>query len=185
MTETTFLMCLFLLLWISYSCFFVCLKNIVIIFLLIYKRTLYIKEIYPMSVSNTVSKSESGSRLAVSDSLWPHGILQARVLERVAFPFSRGSFPLRNWTRVYCIVGGFFTNWAIRETTVRRVSLICFFFFFHWRFGTCLLTGESTILFPWGALLWLLMRVSWRSWISAPSTPWLPSASRQSGPQGR
>ena len=129
MTETTFLM--FISSFVNFLfMFFVCLKNIVIIFLLIYKRTLYIKEIYPMSVSNTVSKSQSGSCLVVSDSLWPHGILQARILEWVAFPFSRGSFPLRNWTRVSCIVGGFFTNWAIRETTVRRVSLICFVFFF-------------------------------------------------------
>ena len=129
MTETTFLM--FISSFVNFLfMFFVCLKNIVIIFLLIYKRTLYIKEIYPMSVSNTVSKSQSGSCLVVSDSLWPHGILQARILEWVAFPFSRRSFPLRNWTRVSCIVGGFFTNWAIRETTVRRVSLICFFFFF-------------------------------------------------------
>ena len=113
-----------------------------------------------------------------------HGILQARILEQAAFPFSRGSSPRRNWTGISCIAGGFFTNWAIRETTVRR-GQSNLAFFFTWRFGTCLLPGESTILFPWGALLWLLMRVSWSSWISAPSIPWLPSASRQSGPQGR
>ena len=44
-----------------------------------------------------------------------HGILQARILEWVAFPFSRGSFQPRNWTRVSCIAGGFFIDWAIRE----------------------------------------------------------------------
>ena len=44
-----------------------------------------------------------------------HGILQARILEWVAFPFSRGSSQPRNQTRVSCIAGGFFTNWAIRE----------------------------------------------------------------------
>ena len=38
-----------------------------------------------------------------------------RILEWVAYPFSSGSSLLRNWTRVYCIAGGFFTNWAIRE----------------------------------------------------------------------
>ena len=38
-----------------------------------------------------------------------------RILEWVAYPFSsRSSWP-RNWTRVSCIAGGFFTNWAIRE----------------------------------------------------------------------
>ena len=38
-----------------------------------------------------------------------------RTLEWVAYPFSRGSFWPRNWTRVSCIEGGFFTNWAARE----------------------------------------------------------------------
>ena len=41
-----------------------------------------------------------------------HGILQARILKWVAYPFSnRSSWP-RNQTRVSCIAGGFFTNWA-------------------------------------------------------------------------
>ena len=40
------------------------------------------------------------------------GILQARILEWVAFPFSRGSSQPRDWTRVSCIAGGFLTNWA-------------------------------------------------------------------------
>ena len=39
-----------------------------------------------------------------------HGILQARILEWVAIPFSRGSSRPRNRTRVSCIAGGFFTN---------------------------------------------------------------------------
>ena len=39
-----------------------------------------------------------------------------RILEWVAYPFSsRSSWP-RNRTEVSCIAGGFFTNWAIRET---------------------------------------------------------------------
>ena len=38
-----------------------------------------------------------------------------RLLEWVAYPFSRGSSPPRNQTRVSCIAGGFFTNWAVRE----------------------------------------------------------------------
>ena len=36
-----------------------------------------------------------------------HGILQARILEWVAYPFSRSSSWPRNWTRVSCIAGGF------------------------------------------------------------------------------
>ena len=39
-----------------------------------------------------------------------------RILEWVAYPFSRGSSRPRNQTAVSCIAGGFFTNWAIRET---------------------------------------------------------------------
>ena len=45
-----------------------------------------------------------------------HGILQVRILEWVAFPFSRGSSQPRDRTWVSCIAGGFFTNWGIRET---------------------------------------------------------------------
>ena len=44
-----------------------------------------------------------------------HGILQARILEWVAFPFSRGSSQPRDWTQVSHIAGGFFTSWATRE----------------------------------------------------------------------
>ena len=44
-----------------------------------------------------------------------HGILQARILEWVAFPFSRGSLQLRDQTQVSHIVGGFFSSWATRE----------------------------------------------------------------------
>ena len=55
----------------------------------------------------------------MSDSAIPwtvvHGILQARILEWVAFPFSRGSFQTRDWTQVSHIASGFFTSWATRE----------------------------------------------------------------------
>ena len=43
------------------------------------------------------------------------GILQARILEWVAFPFSRGSSQPRDQTQVSHIAGGFFTSWATRE----------------------------------------------------------------------
>ena len=39
-----------------------------------------------------------------------HGILQARILEWVAFPFSRGSSQPRDQTQVSQIVEGFFTS---------------------------------------------------------------------------
>ena len=43
------------------------------------------------------------------------GILQARIVEWVAFTFSRGSFQPRDWTQVSQIAGGFFTSWTTRE----------------------------------------------------------------------
>ena len=44
-----------------------------------------------------------------------HGILQARILEWVAIPFSKGSSQPRVWTQVSHIAGRFFTVWATRE----------------------------------------------------------------------
>ena len=44
-----------------------------------------------------------------------HGILQARILEWVAFPFSRGSSQPRDWSQVSHTAGDFFTSWAARE----------------------------------------------------------------------
>ena len=44
-----------------------------------------------------------------------HGILQARRLEWVAFPFSKGSFQPRDWTQVALIACRFFTSWVTRE----------------------------------------------------------------------
>ena len=39
-----------------------------------------------------------------------------RILEWEAYPFSRGSSWPRNQTRVSCIAGQFFTNWATEKT---------------------------------------------------------------------
>ena len=47
-----------------------------------------------------------------------YGILQARILECIAFPFSRGSSQPRDQTQVSCNAGGFFTSWAPREALV-------------------------------------------------------------------
>ena len=41
-----------------------------------------------------------------------HGILQVRIMEWVAFPFSRGSSQPRDQTQVSHIAGRFFTRWA-------------------------------------------------------------------------
>ena len=49
-----------------------------------------------------------------------HGILQARILEWVAMPSSRGSSQPRDWTCESCIAGRFFTA----ETNVMKKQII-------------------------------------------------------------
>ena len=44
-----------------------------------------------------------------------------RILEWVAYPYSRGSSRPRNWTGVSCNAGGFFTIWAIREALWKAI----------------------------------------------------------------
>ena len=58
------------------------------------------------------SKNESHSVMSDCNPMdyTVHGILQVRILEWVAFSFSRGSL-----TQVSCIASGFFTSWATRE----------------------------------------------------------------------
>ena len=46
-----------------------------------------------------------------------HGILQARILEWVAVPFSKGSSWPRDQTCISCIAGRFSTVWATRQAT--------------------------------------------------------------------
>ena len=47
-----------------------------------------------------------------------------RILEWLAYPFSRGSSRPRNPTRVSCITGRFFTNWAMREDHKWRINFL-------------------------------------------------------------
>ena len=73
-------------------------------------------------------ENESISCSVLSDSCDPmgyslsgpsvHGILQARRLEWVAIPFSRGSSWPRDWTQFSHITGRFFTVWATRQALV-------------------------------------------------------------------
>ena len=65
-----------------------------------------------LTLCDTMDYSAPGSSV--------HGILQARILEWVAMPFSRGSSRPRDQTQVSCISGRFFTIWATKE------AFICF-----------------------------------------------------------
>ena len=52
------------------------------------------------------------------------GILQARILEWVAYPFSSRSFWPRNRTGVSCIAGRIFISWATREAYIIHKHII-------------------------------------------------------------
>ena len=77
--------------------------------------------------------TKSVSCSVMSDSLQPmdysppgysfHGIPQARTLEWVAIPFSKGSSQPRNRTQVPCIAGRFFTIWATRKSRLNLITL--------------------------------------------------------------
>ena len=70
------------------------------------------------------SESESHS---VMPNCTVHEILQVRILEWVAFPFSRGSSQPRDQTQFSCIADGFFTSWALREALLEITSQINYF----------------------------------------------------------
>ena len=73
------------------------------------------EHVKPMGMWSEVKVTQSRLTLCVPVNCTVHGILQVRILQRLAFPFSRVSFQPRDWTQVSCIAGGFFTNWASRE----------------------------------------------------------------------
>ena len=78
-----------------------------------------------------------------------------RMLECVAYPFSRGSSQPRNQTRVSCIAGGFFTNWATREEISSNLKLRSHIRVAHqkWATGTCpVMKGH----------LWVALQTLWR-----------------------
>ena len=47
-----------------------------------------------------------------------HGVFQARILEWVAMPFSKGSSWPRDQTEVSCVAGRFFTIWTTWEASI-------------------------------------------------------------------
>ena len=61
-----------------------------------------------------------------------HGLLQARMLEWVAFPFFRWSSQPRDRTQVSCIAGRFFISWATRPAILK-----CLLSLLPWLSGAC------------------------------------------------
>ena len=80
----------------------------------IYKKGIDRQEVILME--NTL-KWKSLSRVWLCDPMdyTVYGILQARILEWVAFPFPQGSSQPKDRTQVSCIASRFFTSWDTRE----------------------------------------------------------------------
>ena len=70
-----------------------------------------------------------------------HGIFQARILKWVAISASRGLSWLRDWTRVSCIAGQFFTTSATQLVVIQSLSCV-------WLFGMpldCSMPGSPAL----------------------------------------
>ena len=82
-----------------------------------------------------------------------HGILQSRILERVAIPFSRGSSWPKDWTWVSLIMGRLITLWATWEAQSRvPEELLCSVISVS---GGEICTWEGTLNIAW-TLTWKL-----------------------------
>ena len=90
------------------------------------------KEVFSSPAPDNISESESSS--VVSTLCNPmdytlHGILQARILESVAFPFCRGSSQPRNRTQVTHIASlPAEPPWKSKETGVGSLSILQWIF---------------------------------------------------------
>ena len=76
-----------------------------------------------------------------------------RILEWVAYPFSRGSLAPRNQTGVPCIAGGFFTNWASGNLSMPNFTTVI-----HLILATILPEKLSDLFYRW--FRWGVERVS-------------------------
>ena len=79
------------------------------------------------NINEWVNQSRSVMPM-LSDSMdYPvHGFLQAGILERVAFPFSRGSSQPRDRTQISHTAGRFFTSWVTRKALGKRGSMFIY-----------------------------------------------------------
>ena len=90
-----------------------------------------------------------------------HGILQARILKWVAFPFSRGFSQPRDRTQVSCIAGRFFTSRATREALMlpHGILILKLMWVGRWRFR---------FLGTWASLVAQLVKnplAMWETWV--------------------
>ena len=78
-----------------------------------------------------------------------HGILQARMLEWIAMPFSRGSSQPRDRTWVSCIAGRLFTIWVTGKTFASIWGIVGTWLCRHEKVDLCFpLLKISPVLWP-------------------------------------
>ena len=91
---------------------------------MIFPEVIYGCESWTIKKVETVKVAQSCLTLCNPMDYTVHGVLQARILEWVAIPFSRGSSQSRDRTQLSCIAGGFFTSWATREVWLSTKELM-------------------------------------------------------------
>ena len=79
-----------------------------------------------------------------------HGILQARIVEWVAVPFSRGSSQHKNRTQASPLVGGFFTSWA-------TVKVLCAYREHEAGWRKCSSGPWVWLSYQWSRLQWWML----------------------------
>ena len=94
-----------------------------------------------------------------------NGILQTRILERVALPSSRGSSWPRDQTHVSCIsctASGFFTHWATWEAWF----LVYWEFYPKWVLGFVRCFSASVNMIMWLSYFWPVDVMDYINWFS-------------------
>ena len=101
-----------------------------------------------------------------------HGILQARVLERVAFPFSGESSWPRDGTQVSLIAGRFFTSWATRKAIYFKVPKINELLKEKWKLvvRSCLILSDPTDCSPPGSSVHRILQARMLDWVAISSS---------------
>ena len=95
-----------------------------------------------------------------------------RILEWVAYPFSSESFWPRNQSGFFCIAGGFFTNWTIREAPKWVGSWTKWLGSPHPRSSTLSLEKDVYSFLLWWFLLSLNSTEISDPWTEEPACPW-------------
>ena len=98
-----------------------------------------------------------------------HGTVQARILEWVAMPSSRGSSWPRDGTWISCIVGWFLTVWTTRETLQGNTKELVLVVLFSWVGGR-----EGKVSVGIVAVLWCPSPASWEYALGSLLTDFLP-----------